>query len=255
MEQQSGLPTFDELEARFDAASENRIPHYNWIPPKWKDLFSASDPDDPGKRGERFFADNCANVGRFDLNDAKVKPQIQLLKKAFAGMRKDPKLPSPFDDFAHLDPEQLSDDDIKALAGGTKPAAALKKLRNLAGSQSPGMTRLEKVFKWILVSFHDLCGDLNDALKNPRGEAEYEKLRKLYIERLRDLDDHEPQTKSQGRDGKDLLPIGPGSRGYGRIIKWVYVAPVIVNGSIIGLRVIVHWNPHSSSSGVPILHP
>jgi hypothetical protein len=253
-QEQLRLPSFEEMQARFDAASGYRIPHYNWIPPEWESL-------KPHNRG-KLFADNCADLGDFNPEDDKVKPRIAQLKAAFPGMREDPRLPSPFDDFNHTDPEQLSDDDIKALAGppAEKPKeptleTALKKLRNLAGSQSPGMTRLEKVFKWILVSFHDLCGELNQALKQEDGKEKYNELRDLYIERLRDLDDHEPQTKSKGRDGKDLPPIGPGSRGYGRIIKWVYVDPVIVSGKIVGLRVIVHWNPHSSSSGVPIVHP
>jgi hypothetical protein len=34
----------------------------------------------------------------------------------------------------------------------------------------------------------------------------------------------------------------------------VHVAPTILQGRIVELRVIVHWNPHSSSSGKPILH-
>jgi hypothetical protein len=75
----------------------------------------------------------------------------------------------------------------------------------------------------------------------------YTKLRNEYIECLRDLDDHEPQRRG-------IDDMGPGKRGYGRIVKWVHVAPTILKGRIVELRVIVHWNPHSSSSGKPILH-
>ncbi|MBI4488539.1 MAG: hypothetical protein HY694_05600, partial [Deltaproteobacteria bacterium] len=54
--------------------------------------------------------------------------------------------------------------------------------------------------------------------------------------------------------GRGKIPVVPGKRGYGRTIKWVHIDPIIVNGRIQEARIIAHWNPHSSSDGVPILH-
>jgi len=42
--------------------------------------------------------------------------------------------------------------------------------------------------------------------------------------------------------------------GYGRAIKWACIDPVIFQGKIVGARVVAKWNPHLSSSGIPIPH-
>jgi hypothetical protein len=42
--------------------------------------------------------------------------------------------------------------------------------------------------------------------------------------------------------------------GYGRSIKWTCIEPVIVDGKIVGTRIVVKWNPHISSSGIAIAH-
>jgi hypothetical protein len=227
------------------------------VPPAWNKLKAENN-----KRG---FADNCESDDDFfaatqgDV-DAYVKDLDDANKDMVEG-RRGKKLASPLEDYSHVDPDQLSDDDIAELREPDgKPLKGrerlVKKLETLAGSQSPGMARLEVVFQWILASFQRLCARLNQTLD--RGsEQEYAQLREEYIERLRDLDDHEPQRKKDinddKEDGIDDL-IMPGKRGYGRIVKWVHVAPTILNGRIVELRVIVHWNPHSSSSGKPILH-
>jgi len=67
---------------------------------------------------------------------------------------------------------------------------------------------------------------------------------------LKDLDDHEPETKPGCMD-----PLNPNSRsGYGRAIKWPCIDPVIFEGRIVEARIIIKWNPHISSSGIAIKH-
>lgn len=242
------LPTFKELEARFKMASELRITPYNWIPPLWEDLH----PKDLAEKSK--FPDTSADTGTFDGDPETDEKRAVELRNAIPKMVQNANLPSPLEDFSHLDPEQLSDDDIDVIAKsaasskGPTLVNSLGKLRLLAGANSPGMQRLDLVFQWVVGKFSQLCINLNAAL-DERNRNQYNQLRAEYIELLRDLDDHEPQKK-----GVDEIIREKGKRGYGRAMKWVYADPVIFGGRIIGLRVIVHWNPHSSSSGKPILH-
>ena len=66
------------------------------------------------------------------------------------------------------------------------------------------------------------------------------------MELMRDLDDSEPDTRSK--------PPAAGISGYGKVIKWSYIMPLIHGGRIKGVKVIAKWNPHVSSSGIPIPH-
>jgi hypothetical protein len=243
-------PICADLQERFDEASLLRIPPYNWAPPEWEKLESRD--TNPG------FPDNCHAEGAFERTRGDVTAPLAQLSNAVGEMMQRRSLVSPLEDFGHIDPDQFSDEDIERLREPpSNPhqdrALSLRKLRDLAGSESRSMSRLDGVFKWILATFQRLCLQLNQTLDDRNRSLEqrmktYGDLRKEYIERLRDLDDHEPQRKGMGG------LVEPGVRGYGRIVKWVHVAPAIANGRIVELRVIVHWNPHSSSSGKPILH-
>ena len=86
-----------------------------------------------------------------------------------------------------------------------------------------------------------LYGKLNLALRDDN-KTDYNIARDNYIKLLKDLDDHEPKTLTAG----DL--------GYGRALKWVYVSPLIHNGTIKGAKIVAKWNPHLSSSGIPVPH-
>jgi len=122
----------------------------------------------------------------------------------------------------------------------------VNKLKALAGPDSAGMKRLALVFEWALCRTTVLMQDLNDALG--RGEAAYEQARVNYINFVKDIDDHEPEKSSEPWDVKNKTVRSC----YGRALKWSCIEPVIFQGGIVGVRAVVKWNPHSSSSGVPI---
>jgi hypothetical protein len=150
------------------------------------------------------------------------------------------------------------------LLNGINPSpaqlAAIDHLRRLVGSKSPGMKRLELIYEWALYRMTELLGDFNKALGS---EPVYEQVRKDYLKFLRDLDDHQPELGNEPlnpRGDPDPTPTDPDRRtrarksGYGTTIKWNCLQPVIVDGLIKGARLIIQWNPHSSSNGVPIEH-
>jgi hypothetical protein len=131
--------------------------------------------------------------------------------------------------------------------------SAVNRLRRIAGENTPGMKRLERLFDWALYRTTELLSDLNDTVND---EVPYTEARENFIAFLNDLDDHEP-----GKGTVRLNPRGepPGEKlrksGYGLTIKWTCLKPVIKDGMIIGARVVIQWNPHSSSNGVPVKHP
>jgi hypothetical protein len=139
-------------------------------------------------------------------------------------------------------------DKAKRALKGEDPVGRLKRI---VGGGSPGMKRLGLIFEWALHRTTVLLGDLNAAL-DKGSEKEYELARGLYIKFLKDLDDHEPEK--HGRRNLDVLDKASAS-GYGRSLKWACIDPVIFKGRIVGARVIIHWNPHSSSNGIPVQHP
>jgi hypothetical protein len=116
------------------------------------------------------------------------------------------------------------------------------------------MKRLARIFEWALYRTTELLGDINKALvsKQPeqKKEEEYTTARNNYLTFLRDLDDHEPQLHDRKLDVRDKKLHS----GYGKAMKWVCIDPVILKGQIYGARVVIKWNPHSSSNGVPIQH-
>lgn len=126
---------------------------------------------------------------------------------------------------------------------------ALNRLQRIVGGESPGMKRLALVFEWALYRTTVLMNDLNKALKRAN-KGDYEQARINYIHFLRDLDDHEPQLSNRPVNVKDKKARS----AYGRALKWACIEPVIFTGQIVGTRVVIKWNPHSSSNGVPIPH-
>ena len=73
-----------------------------------------------------------------------------------------------------------------------------------------------------------------------------------------------PNEEHLARKDADLkkIPHPKSSFGYGRNLKWTFIDPVIepetINGQVFnlitGAAIVAEWNPHSSSSGVPIQH-
>ena len=127
----------------------------------------------------------------------------------------------------------------------------LQEGQRMLAANPEGMKRLKLIFQWALCQVVTLFGEINAAL-DEQNETEYDKAREAYIQLLRDLDDHEPKTKKN-------LPVKkndkwPSPSGYGRSVKWAYIVPLIHEGRIKGAKVIAKWNPHISSSGIPIPH-
>jgi hypothetical protein len=181
------------------------------------------------------------------------------------------KMPHPFSDFRHVDKgafggvgpakfkeaidalkevEKLAKKDgelNKAIQGAMKP---LGDAERLLAADPKGMQRLKFVFEWTLCQVTALYGEINMAISlgAPNGMSPYREARDRYIALLKDLDDHEPETKDAGNEPKS------GVRGYGRAFKWAYILPLIHEGRIKGAKVIGKWNPHVSSSGIAIPH-
>ncbi len=177
-------------------------------------------------------------------------------------------MPHPGSDFRHVDPGVYTEDQtntfkhafkaVRDLRGvATKDGEISRALNeavpvmdradSLLKANAKGMQRLKLAFEYTLCHVTALFGEINAALANTdetEGKKEYHAARQKYIDLLRDLDNHEPREDE----------MSPGQRGYGRTLKWVYVRPLIHEGKIKGAAVIAKWNPHISSSGVPIPH-
>ena len=277
-----GLPTQDEVDKRLRLAAEAGVSPCNWIPPLWEDIKQDAEgrrvlPDNakddnefPPLRaagtpsggplsaearnaGIQAFLQDCADV----VPESRPGEQVNPLKK---------KWPHPNSDFRHTDPKEFSDENVKALeaavtgCGGVDAVEALKKLKEIVGSTSQGLKRLSSVFEWILWRTTVLLDDINNSLNDSAlaafdsasqpgtQEDKYNAARQHYIDFLVDLDDREPETKSSPVDLRD-----PKRRsGYGRALQWLCLEPVIICGRIKEARVVAKWNPHSSSSGIPL---
>ena len=168
----------------------------------------------------------------------------------------------PFSDFRHIDPDSFTDTDVAALKDVAAPV--FNKLKKIVGKESDGIVRLGRVFEWTLWRATVLLNDINRALDDQElaafqregcqqpasQQAKYEQARNHYLAFLTDLDDHEPETKPGPVNVED-----PKCRSaYGRAIKWVCIDPVIFEGRVAEARIIVKWNPHMSSSGIPVKH-
>ena len=269
-----------------------KVPPFNWQPPEWdRNNPNAPMPDltmDPNNQAATpvFNHPNGGNrAGVAKLNgDNGLISRLTALKARFQGQldhvdatralepnedgdQNDPltMVPHPKSDFHHVDPGVFDGPQtakfvaaINALVALQGPAGqdgetdeAFKKvlppLRDLAKQMSPnpkGMQRLKLVSDNTLVRVTILLGEMNDALSKPgtTGKPAYNNARDEYIALLKDLDDREPDV------------VAPGNQGYGSMVKWTYVRPIIHQGQIKGAEVQAKWNPHISSSGIPIPH-
>jgi hypothetical protein len=193
-------------------------------------------------------------------------------------------VPHPFSDVSHIDPGIFTGDEPGKLKDGAqlmrdllkfgakdgeagnelrKASRSLDKIEEMLGDKAKGRTpmgmqRLKLIFEWTLCHVTALFGEINTALNEAneaKGQKDYTAARDEYIKLLHDLDDGEPETK------KD--PPESAKRGYGRVVKWAYFYPLIhsddpddpnVPARIKGVVVVAKWNPHISSSGIPIAH-
>jgi len=264
---QEPLVTNDELQKQFNAASKAGVSPCEWLPPEWSELkgngnkFYDTVSERPVKLNDNTAAKKCTDAGQKADSEPLDKVETVPSKKGWV---------DPFSDFTHVDNSEFPASDLTAIAAQLEAnliaqpgnPEILARLRRLVGAEAPGMKRLERVFDWVLYRTTDLLGDLNTAAKN-QSQTEYEEARKNYIEFLKDLDDHEPERKNKKMDPLGVDEDDPKKikrkklrkGGYGRTIKWTCISPVIFDGKIYGARVICHWNPHSSSNGIPVQHP
>jgi hypothetical protein len=267
------IPTSDELRI----ATELHFPHYSVQFPEWskaKNGLEDNVPEEPTYILENHPL-NCT---------VSLKKRIGALKGKFSNLddvtadredesspnseTTDPliKTPHPGSDTRHVDPgttavtlrpdftkfmtefkrlKTVAKTDGELLEKFDKALFPLGDAENLLGKDPKGMQRLKLIFEWALCQVVTIFGEINSAL-DAQSRTGYENAVKAYVELLRDLDDGEPQTKPKAPKS--------GVSGYGRSIKWAYIVPLIHGGRIKGTKVFAKWNPHISSSGIPIPH-
>jgi hypothetical protein len=228
---------------------------YNWVPKPWD--------KDPPTLDDTISAEVAACIDDKWVNAFRPPPPLQG-HEDFPGQEQPPCIPEgkkhgftryvhPDSDFSHIEPAQFDAYDMLE-AKAHLPRKQLDKLSKIVGRESLGMQRLACVFQWITEQSHALLTEVNEGLglgcKQSKPDRErYNKARLAYIQFLNDLDDHEPRVR-----GREIIPARLGQSGYGQTIKWAYVFPAIYQGKIYGAKVIIMWNPHSSSNGIPVPH-
>ncbi|MBI4659575.1 MAG: hypothetical protein HY735_12110 [Verrucomicrobia bacterium] len=274
------LKTQGQIRAMFVEASNTGFQPYHWVPPDWATVLNnkfklEDNAADAEGFNKTFF--NIADPNEFVSSQREKEMETELTadpETPPGKNRKEWKWPHPASDFNHVDPikstpdkkTRFSDKELQRikekldLAGEAKLSKYAEELTRLVGPSSQGMKRLGVVFEWIVLKATMLLSEINSQLDS-ENKTGYEAVQENYIKFLQDLDDHEPQTKQcvlnpslkRKDDESEAQALGRKS-GYGRAIKWAYVAPVIVGGRIKAARIIAHWNPHSSSLGVPVVH-
>jgi hypothetical protein len=271
-EQECDLPTQDEVQAQFDeSVLHEEISPCLWIPPEWEELPRRGD-----SASHKRFVDNSSDAGDFVGSNQKEQKEIEAAVKARIKKGNATRIvqestelpderywPSPFADTRHVDEYEFTEKDLRDMQNQLADFPVLEKLKKIVGPDAPGTARLARIFEWAVYRTSVLMSDLNRGLRN---ETRYNEAREIYLNFLRDIDDHEPETgRKRGHHHDDEGPaekknwaekLDPRNKklasGYGRSLKWACIDPVIFGGKIVGTRVVVKWNPHLSSSGVPI---
>ena len=279
----------DAIQARFDLATEQHIPHYYWFLPEWKDQnpFKLDDNVTEAPIFKEPTPLNCVVGLKKRIVELKQKyekaPPPYDIKHVTADreLENDPnsenehplkKMPHPRSNFEHSDSDAFEEnhkqkiraavkavEDVEELVRADDEIAAsfsqalgpLRRANGLLDPNAKGMQRLRLVFEWTLCQVTTLFGEINAALANSnaqQGKVDYNRAREKYMDLLHDLDERHPETR-----GPNRRPI-PGERGYGCAIKWAYILPLIHGGKIKGAKVVAKWNPHISSSGIPVPH-
>lgn len=261
-----------EIQADFDTASNNKVQHYHWIPPEWKPDLKL--PDNSKDYDPKLFPENV--FGHFD-GPSSVAQFVANRRQAGTEDKQD------------ADPEQ--DDEISSVQGKVarrhqkwpNPLASTEhedKDGNLLPKDRVEWRRISLIFEWAVLRAIITLNDINKALANEPLEdfdgsvgtdqrTKYNAARANYLSFLKDLDERQVIEKKGGHhqdDDEAKLLTGPDltkkldsskqgrKSGYGRSVKWIFVAPVIHQHKIKAARIIMVWNPHSSSLGVPVLH-
>jgi len=253
-----------KLSEQMRESRKEGLPEYNWIPRFWEAGGDMPEPDDTTNKKP----ENLSNPP-VDIKDG--GPEKYPGEDSPDPLSGDPrkwkhgfhKWVHPASTTDHTDPP-LWDDDDEQVARDNLPADQFEKLKKVVGRESLGMERLACVFQWALFQASEILKEVNEGLGKGKSGAKadrkkYNDARAKYIQFLRDLDDHEPftrqhGTKAGGPKADPVEPGKPGNSGYGRSLKWIYIYPIIFERKIWGAKVSIHWNPHSSSNGIPIQH-
>jgi len=220
------IPPIDGDE-KFATASDLGIPPYNWIPPETPPLQINQN------RRKQFPLKNLPDCPSLSRLEPEGRPNEEHLARKDADLKK---IPHPKSSFVHPDPPPRNEAALMRLP-----------LRDVEAYR-----RLGLAFDWLVCRTNTLLTAINKAVKS-REPASYQNAREEYIAFLQNLDDHEPAGAA----------VNPEKAfGYGRNLKWTFIDPVIepetINGQVFnlitGAAIVAEWNPHSSSSGVPIQH-
>ena len=143
------LPRQADIDKQLKQKAAAGVSPCNWIPPLWEDLQAGAD-------GNLALPDNSQDVNHFKPlcsagTQAFLDECAAVPSESFPGEQSNPPnkmWPHPNSDFSHVDPKEFSDEDVEALEA--KNNAALKKLKEIVGSESQGLRRLARVFEWVL---------------------------------------------------------------------------------------------------------
>lgn len=286
--------TQQQIQTAFDEATRKRFAHFNnlsWLPPWEKEnekpvLVANVDSVPDFKYTPRLQYDEIVEPRIEQLRTAHPEQMEHFLKGGRIAEDRNTaesgpvlqQVPHPDRDVSHIDPgvftgaqpdqlrnavqqirkitKDLARNDGEAGKAFRAALIHLGKTEELLDPKAKGMQRLKLIFEWTLCHVTAIFGEINDALSLPdlkQGMAAYTRARDEYIAFLTDLDDAEPETKGDDYPASAL-------RGYGRAVKWVYFLPLLHQDSkthlvrIKGVKVVAKWNPHISSSGIPIPH-
>jgi len=224
---------------RYELAQKEGVPPYMWVPPETLPLVLTNNERLRIAEGEPYstqqewetamaaFSSHCEAPRHFETgpNQDHGNP----------GQGRLTKTPHPFSDFSHKHPETASASE-----------------RDLDRER---FQRLELAYDWVMCRTYKLLSNLNSAateVDKDKQKRDYEVARTNYLDFIRNLDNHEPQEKKGEVNPAKCL-------GYGKVVRWVYIDPIIqeIQGKnvITGVTIVLEWNPHSSSSGIPVQHP
>ncbi|MBN2507080.1 MAG: hypothetical protein JXQ71_10330 [Verrucomicrobia bacterium] len=237
-----------DLRTQIDRSVKEGVPGYDWIPEPWTTR-KPTLVDNVTEEGQ------WRDLGKLEfLTDSEAYPDELHPAKPPNKKHGYTKNVHPDSNFRHRHPNDVAEHDLH-IAGTSLPAAQYNKLEKIAGENPLGMQRLACVFEWVLSQTHLLLNRINEGLGlEPNGTGKgnpdaYNRAREAYIAFLKDLNNHEPHVR-----GPRIMPARPGASGYGQAMKWAFIFPAVFMRRIVGAKVIIMWNPHSSSNGIPILH-
>lgn len=209
---------------RYEMAEEHHIPFDNWTPPAKPPLVLALNQVVFGEIRPR-----CEDIEEMLLEE---EPDSDVFNRDKKGNELS-KLPNPDSKFKHLDEGEPGFD---------------------GDENQKVMHRLKLVFDFIVCRTRQLCLDINDAvLIYDKDPTAYENASKAYVEFLQNLNERKPKGKPEKKD----LESG---KGYGKHYRQLFITPKISipkdsqTPLITGAIIVLTWNPHSSSSGIPIKH-